>query len=190
MRFVGRIVAHDRKNDLPWRQILHPLLLAEQFAVGRKDRFDPHQVELGDTGRAQRQFKRGEFLAMSANALGQESAFRNRPHLFLSPATHQSVSFLIQSILQTPCYTVFTGLYSPNTLRIASAISPSVHQLRIASIIGGIRFCSSFAALSTLASAFFAASALRPARTRATLCLCFSSSSGLTRRISPAGAPP
>src|SRR5580692_1932872 len=186
MRFVGRVIAHHGENDLPRRQILQAFLLAEQFAVWREDRFDAHEVELSDSCGAQGQLERSQLLAMPPHALGQKCPLRDRPHLFrlLSDA----VFFYTNPKLER--YTVFTGEYSPNTLRIASEISPSVHHPRTASTIGGIRLLPSRAASSTRTSAFFAVSAFRSARTLATPAFCFASSSGLTRRISPGGSPP
>src|SRR5260370_6361177 len=101
---------------------------------------------------------------MPPHALGQKCPFRDRPHLI--SLLSDSVFFYTNPPAER--YTVFTGEYSPNTLRIASEISPSVHHPRTASTIGGIRFCPSRAAASTRASAFVAASAVRSARTRAT----------------------
>ena len=178
MRFVGRVVAHHGKHDLPGRQVLQPFLLAEQFAVGRKNRFDAHEVELGDSCGAQRQLERSQLLAMPPHALGQKVPFGIGPIYFrlLSDAA------FFYTNPPAKRYTVFTGEYSPNTWRIASEISPSVHHPRTASTIGGIRLSPSRAAASTRASAFVAASAFRSARTRATPAFCFASSSGLTCR--------
>ena len=196
MRLVGRVIAHHRENDLPRRQILQAFLLAEQFAVGRENRFDADEIELGDSGGPQRELERSELLAMPPHAFGQKYPLRNRPHLFslrsiwLIAAVDFHGPFSFIRIRRPQRYTVFTGEYSPNTRRIASEISPSVHHARTASMIGGIRLSPSRAAASTLASAFFAVSAFRSARTLATLAFCFCSSSGLTLRISPGGSPP
>src|SRR5580658_7979148 len=123
---------------------------------------------------------------MPPHTFGQKRPFRDRPHL-LSLLSDSAFFYMNQPAQR---YTVFTGEYSPNTLRIASEISPSVHHPRTASTIGGIRLFPSRAAASTRTSNVFAVSALRSARTRATPVRCFSSSSGLTRRISPGGSPP
>src|SRR5215471_2719261 len=81
MRLVGRVVAHDGEHDLPRRQVLETFLLAEHLAVGRENRFDPHQVELGDAGGAQRQLEGRQLLAMTSDAFSQECSFWDRPHL-------------------------------------------------------------------------------------------------------------
>src|SRR5208282_936442 len=57
-------------------------LLAEQFAVGRENRFDAHEVELGDSRGTQRQLERSQLLAMPAHTLGQKCPLRGRAHLF------------------------------------------------------------------------------------------------------------
>jgi hypothetical protein len=86
MRFVGRVIAHHGKNDLPRRQVLQSFLLAEQFAVRRKNRFDADQVKLGDSRRAQRHFERSQLLAMSPYTFGQKRPFRDRSHFIFSPS--------------------------------------------------------------------------------------------------------
>src|SRR6516162_2104541 len=80
MGFVSRVVAHDREHDLAGGQITLALQGGDELAVWREDRFDPYQVVLGDSRRAQRQLKGVEFLAVLADALGQKYPFWKWSH--------------------------------------------------------------------------------------------------------------
>src|SRR5271166_5305264 len=130
MRFVGRVVAHHGKNDLSRRQVLQAFLLAEQFAVGRENRLDAHEVELGDSRGTQRQLERSQLLAMPPYALGEKCPLRDRPHLFsprsMAPVApvnvHSPLSFIRISLPNAT-------RYSPaNTRRIPCASRPKFPQ--------------------------------------------------------------
>src|SRR5260370_41296633 len=84
MRFVSRVVVHDGIDDLPGSQSLESVLKREHFASGRKNRADPHQVELRDSGVAQCELEGGKFFAMLPHTLGQKNRLPDRPHQLTS----------------------------------------------------------------------------------------------------------
>jgi hypothetical protein len=61
-------------------QVLHAFFAGEQFAIGRKDRRNPNQILGSDTGVTQRQFERGQPLAVLSHSFGKENPLRN--HVF------------------------------------------------------------------------------------------------------------
>src|SRR5258707_12625780 len=80
MRFVGRVVVHDGIDDLPGSQGFETVLNRNNFASGRKNRADPDQVVLGDSGVAKCELEGGKFFAMLPHAFGQKYCLPNRPH--------------------------------------------------------------------------------------------------------------
>ena len=80
MRFVGGVFRDDRENDFAGVQILQSLGARDEFAVGRKNRRDTHQILRCDTGIAQGELKRRQPLAVLSHTFGEKDPLRD--HVF------------------------------------------------------------------------------------------------------------
>src|SRR6266478_5310414 len=72
VRFLGGILANDRKRDLPGLHMLQPFAAGNQFTVRREDRGDADDVARRNARVSEGELKARKSFTMFTDALGEE----------------------------------------------------------------------------------------------------------------------
>src|SRR6266481_9345638 len=80
MRFLGGIFADDGEGYLAGLDVLQSFAARDQFAIGREDGGDAHDVAGCDARVAKRKLEAGEPFAMFSDALGEKYLLSDKRH--------------------------------------------------------------------------------------------------------------
>src|SRR5450432_974288 len=125
MRFLRGIFTDNREGHLPGLHVLQPFAAGDQFAIGREDRRDQHDVARRNSRVAQRQLKARKPSPMFTDAFGEVSLLSDKRH---GPAGRASVVGLTQKNFR--CEKVTRSYCSVNAIpaRCASVYAPKIYS--------------------------------------------------------------